>query len=273
MTTKQRVTTAIFGILIFLFSVFFWLGIPAFFLDPLNIIQAIIPLLLLVCLFSLVTTYAALSGSLVPALIIFFISILPVPVSLAPLALPLPTVIGIVTGVFLTETFYFYRVNSDKRLYTRPSLFHTAGANLGLLFLLFSFILSTGYYVYAKESATLHSIGIPEQVIDWSANNAFKLVFAGQPEVSNLPKGALNEFILNPLKDALRSQLKTLLDQYRAYLAPVLATSLFLSLMTLGVLVKSVTILLSSLLIFALRAGGLVTVRKEMREVEIVELS
>ncbi len=192
---------------------------------------------------------------------------------MASLALPFLTIFGVFTGVFLTETFYFYRVNSDKQLYTRPNILRTAGANLGLLFLLFSFILSTGYYVYAKESATIHSIGIPEQVIDWSANNALKLVSVNQPEVTSLPQEVLNEVVLNPLKDALRSQLQTLLDQYRSYLAPVLATSLFLSLMTLGVFVKSITILLSSLLILALKALGLVTVRKEMREVEIVELS
>lgn len=273
MTTRQLITTAIFGFLIFIFSVLFWSGIPAFFIDPLNIVQAAIPLLLLICLFSFITTYASLSSSLFSALIIFSFSIIPIPFTLVSLALPLLTIFGVLSGVFLTEIFYFYRVNSDKHLYTRPNILRTAGANLGLLFLLFSFILSTGYYVYAKESTIIHSISIPEQLIDWSASNALKLISLNQPEAANLPQDVLNEFVLSPLKNALRVQLQTLLDQYRAYLAPILATSLFFSLMALGIVVKSMTILLSSLIIFALRVLGLVSVRKQMQEVEIFEFS
>lgn len=272
MASRQLITITIFGILIFVSSAAFWANVPDFFLNPLDIKQLIITLSILTVLLSFITAFSILISKLNLALVVLCLSTAPALISSNLLALPLPAGLTIYLGLFIGEVIFFYRMNADKKIYTRPEVSHLAGDNFGLLFLLFSFFLSSGYYIYANNNLSLQPVKIPEQIIDWSAKTALNFINTSQPETANLPQAAVNELILNPLKSTLRSQLQGLLDRYRSYLAPILATSFFLTLTALTSVIRIITILLSSLMLLILRSLNLVSLKKETREVEIYQI-
>ncbi len=251
----------------------FWYLIAQVIIDPLNFVPLFTSLIILSFYLSLLSVASIIIQNHSQFLGLAILGNLPAIIILSAFDIGLIIPALALLFLILGTQAYYLKLKSDQKLFVRPNLTYLIANNFGLIFISLAFVLSVTYYAYAHQSLTQSPLKVPESIIDQAVKFAIGLVGPSGAQKSDVPPQLLEAVVINPLKDALRTQIDTLLAEYRNFIAPILATSFFLTLMALGTLIRTFTTVFSYFLLKLLVLFKVIKIAKETREVEVYTLT